>query len=243
MEIIPAIDLLGGRCVQLKQGDYARESVYGEDPPAMALRWRDEGATRLHIVDLDGARAGAPQQVETILTLIAKLVGKVDVQVGGGIRRLADVDRYLESGADRVVLGSAAIKDQETVVNACARYPGRVVVALDARDGKVTAEAWHDVSEVDAIELAEELEAAGARRFLYTDVRRDGMLQGPNLEAIRALVGAVSSPVIASGGVGSLTDVEAVRETGVEGVIVGTALYEGRFALAEAIEKGSLIAQ
>lgn len=240
MEIIPAVDIRGGRCVQLQQGDYGRETTYGEDPVAMARHWRAEGATRLHVVDLDGAKSGRPEQRDLILQLIAAAGDDLPVQVGGGVRRIEDVAGYLDGGAARVILGSAAIKDQETVLNACSRYPGRIVVALDARDGKVTAEAWHEVSEVDAIDLAEELEAAGAPRFLYTDVRRDGMLRGPNLEGLRALVERISAPVIASGGIGTIEHLRATEATGAEACIVGTALYEGAFTLREALASSTI---
>ncbi|HEX5938762.1 MAG TPA: 1-(5-phosphoribosyl)-5-[(5-phosphoribosylamino)methylideneamino]imidazole-4-carboxamide isomerase [Dehalococcoidia bacterium] len=240
MEIIPAIDIRGGRCVQLKQGDYDRQTTYGEDPVAMARYWRDEGATRLHVVDLDGAKAGTTEQREIILHVVAELGADLPVQVGGGVRNLRDVKAYIEGGVQRVILGSAAIKDQETVVKACSQYPGQIIVALDARDGKVTAEAWHETSDVDAIDLAEELEAAGAPRFLYTDVGRDGMLEGPNLEVLRALVQRVSVPVIASGGIGRLEDIAAAEEAGAEGCIVGTALYEGLFTLREAMASSTI---
>jgi phosphoribosylformimino-5-aminoimidazole carboxamide ribotide isomerase len=241
MEVIPAIDIRAGRCVQLQQGDFTRETIYGADPVAMAAHWVSEGATRLHVVDLDGARAGRPEQQELVLELIGGTKDSARIQVGGGLRRLADIDVYIEAGADRVVLGSAAIKDQETVVNACSRYPGRIVVAVDARGGKVTAEAWHEVSEVEATDLAQELEAAGATRFLYTDVGRDGMLRGPNLEGIRQFVERVAAPVIASGGIGSLEHLRAVEEVGAEACIVGTALYERAFTLREAIASSTIV--
>lgn len=239
MEIIPSIDLREGRCVRLVRGDFDRETTYG-DPLAMARRWRDEGAGRLHVVDLDGSRAGEPLQRDLILAIAAEAGGQMAVQVGGGIRRLKDVSAYLDSGIERVVLGSAAIKDQETVLNACARHPGRIIVALDARDGKVTAEAWHEVSEIDAIELAEELAAAGVPRFLYTDIGRDGTLSGPNLPALKAMVDAVDRPLIASGGVGEIADVAAVRATGAEAMIIGKALYEGAFSLRAAMQSSTM---
>ncbi|MEX2237266.1 MAG: 1-(5-phosphoribosyl)-5-[(5-phosphoribosylamino)methylideneamino]imidazole-4-carboxamide isomerase [Dehalococcoidia bacterium] len=235
MEVIPAIDIRGGRCVQLTQGDFQREAHYGDDPLAMAERWIEEGATRLHIVDLDGARAGAPAQREIILRLVDSVGDRARLQVGGGIRTLKDAGAYLDAGVERVILGSAAIKDQATVVNACSRYPGRVIVSIDARRGRVATEAWHETTEVGAVELAEELEAAGVPRFLYTDIERDGMLQGPNVEALKAMVQALSAPVIASGGIGSLDDISAVEAAGAEAVIVGTALYEGRVSLREAL--------
>lgn len=239
MQVIPAIDIRDGRCVRLKQGNYAREKTYGADPVAMARRWQDEGATRLHVVDLDGAKAGRTEQLSLIRELLTA-VAPLPVQVGGGVRRLQDVAAYVEAGADRVILGSSAIKDQETVLNACARYPGQIVVALDAQGGRVTAEAWHEVSEVDAIDLAEELEAAGAPRFLYTDVKRDGMLTGPNLETLRALIDRISAPVIASGGIGTIDHLRATEATGAEACIVGTSLYEGTFTLREAMASSTI---
>jgi phosphoribosylformimino-5-aminoimidazole carboxamide ribotide isomerase len=241
VEVIPSIDIREGRCVRLLRGDFSRETVYGTDPSAMAQRWHEEGASRLHVVDLDGSAAGLPVQRELILKVLSQFSGTdMRVQVAGGIRRAADVAAYLETGADRVVLGSAAIKDQETVLNACARYPGRVVVAIDARDGKVATEGWYETSEVDAIDLALELEAAGVPRFLYTDINRDGTLQGPNCGSLRKLIESIHVPVIASGGVGALEDISNVAATGAEAVILGRALYEEVFSLREARESSTI---
>jgi phosphoribosylformimino-5-aminoimidazole carboxamide ribotide isomerase len=236
VDVIPAVDIRAGRCVRLVRGDFGQETVYSDDPIGVALRWRDEGASRIHVVDLDGAAAGQPLQWELILELITTLGAGAAVQVGGGIRKAADVAAYLDQGADRAILGSAGLKEQETVVNACKRYPGRIVVAVDARDGKVTAEAWHEVSQVDAVELAQELEAAGVPRFLYTDIGRDGTLAGPNVAALGAFIAAMSVPVIASGGVGALNDLESIRATRAEAVIIGRALYEKRFSLQQALQ-------
>lgn len=239
MDLIPSIDLREGRCVRLLNGDFDRETAYG-DPLAMARRWRDEGARRLHVVDLDGSVAGEPRQQELILAIAAEVGSEVAVQVGGGIRRLKDVDGYLEAGIERVVLGSAAIKDQETVLNACARYPGRVIVAIDARQGRATAEGWHETTEISAIELAEELAAAGVPRFLYTDIGVDGTLAGPNIGALNTFIEAAQAPVIASGGVGALSDIARVKDTGAEALIVGKALYEGAFSLRAALESSTM---
>ncbi|MPZ24141.1 MAG: 1-(5-phosphoribosyl)-5-[(5-phosphoribosylamino)methylideneamino]imidazole-4-carboxamide isomerase [Dehalococcoidia bacterium] len=235
MDVIAAIDIRGGRCVRLLQGDYTRETVYADDPVEVARRWAERGAARLHVVDLDGAKSGRPDQQAVVVRLIESVPG-VAVQVGGGIRRLRDAESYIEAGAARIVLGTAAIKEQETVLNACARFPDRVVVAIDARDGMVAAEAWHEVTSVAAVDLAHEIEeSAHATRFLYTDIATDGTLAGPNVTALTAFIRAVSSPVIASGGVGSLADVEKVAATGAEAVVVGKALYEGRLSLEDAV--------
>lgn len=225
--------------MRLLNGDFGRETAYG-DPLAMARRWRDEGASRLHIVDLDGSRAGEPMQRELILTIASEISSQVALQVGGGIRRLKDVQGYLEAGFERVVLGSAAIKDQETVLNACARYPGRVIVAIDARDGRVAAEGWHEITDITAIELAEELAAAGVPRFLYTDIGVDGTLAGPNIAALTTFIEAVEVPIIASGGVGTLADITHVKATGAEALIVGKALYERTFSLRDALESSTM---
>jgi phosphoribosylformimino-5-aminoimidazole carboxamide ribotide isomerase len=237
-ELIPAIDLLEGRCVRLAQGDYARATVYGDEPGAVAARFAAHPLRRLHVVDLDGARSGKPENAAALRAILAA-AGRIPVQVGGGMRSLADVEARLELGVDRIVLGTAALREPELVRTAARRHPGRVAVGIDAREGKVAVQGWLEASDVDARELARRFEDAGVAAIVYTDIARDGMLSGPNLEQTAALAAAVGIPVIASGGVGSEEDVRrscALAGRGVAGVIVGRALYTGAVDLARALE-------
>ena len=234
MEVIPAIDLRDGKAVRLYQGDYARETVFDEDPVRVASRWESEGARRIHVVDLDGAREGSPVQVE-IVRRIADVVS-VPVQSGGGVRTLDDVRQLLDSGVDRVVLGTIAVEDPDLVAEACVRFgPERVVVGIDARDGMVAVRGWRESSTRTSIEVATGLASSGVTRFVHTDIARDGTLEGPNLEAMAAFAGAMDAAVIASGGVSNADDVRALTETGVEGVIIGRALYTGALTLPQAM--------
>ena len=233
MEIIPAIDVLGGRCVRLYQGDYSQETVFAADPVVMARRWEAEGARRLHIVDLDGAREGHTVNSPVICAVMAAV--SIPVQVGGGVRDLATLNRYLQLGVQRVVLGTAAVKDRQLLVGAIAVEPEGVVVAVDARNGIVMTEGWQEASSYDALDLMRELASLGVRRFLYTDISRDGTLTQPNFAAIGQAVNAVPVPIIASGGVGKLADILTLSALGVESVIVGRALYTGDLDLAEAL--------
>jgi phosphoribosylformimino-5-aminoimidazole carboxamide ribotide isomerase len=238
MEIIPAIDIRGGRCVRLDQGDYDRETVFADDPVAVARRWEAAGVKRLHVVDLDGARDGKPQNEDVIRSVIGAV--SVAVQVGGGARDIAVIDRYVKAGADRVAMGTAAVKDQTTLVNAVSLFRERIIVGVDARDGMVATEGWRETSEVGALELVRQLSEFGVERIFYTDISRDGMLGGPNFLAIQEVVehaGGLPSPmaVIASGGVSAVEHVERLRLIGVEGVIIGTALYTGALDIAEAL--------
>jgi phosphoribosylformimino-5-aminoimidazole carboxamide ribotide isomerase len=233
-EVIPAIDLRGGRCVQLAQGDFARATVFGDDPPAMARRWRAAGATRIHVVDLDGSKAGAPVHLP-IIQQIAVAVD-VPVQLGGGIRTLASIEDAFAAGVQRVILGTAALEDPTFLDAALAQFGERIVVGIDARDGRVAVRAWSDVSGTDALDLARSVGARGCQTIVYTDISRDGMLSGPNVEAMRRMVEAVPGvEVIASGGVGKLDDVIALVGTGAVGAILGTSIYTGAVDLAEAI--------
>jgi len=237
-ELIPAIDLLGGRCVRLSQGRYDDATVYGDDPAAVAARFCAHPLRRLHVVDLDGAKAGGPRNGEAIRAVLAA-AGGVPVQVGGGLRSLAHVEERLALGVERAILGTIALRDPALVKEAAARFPGRIAVGIDARDGRVAVEGWLETSETAASELARRFEDAGVAALVYTDIARDGMLTGPNLEQTAALAAAVSIPVIASGGVGSEDDVRrsaALAERGVAGVIVGRALYTGAVDLARALE-------
>ena len=236
MLIIPAIDLKGGKCVRLLRGDMQAETVYGDDPVAMGRRWVDAGARYLHVVDLDGAVSGAPVNTEVIAALCAKL--EIPIEVGGGVRTLERAGTLLAAGADRVIFGTAALEQPEVVAEACKRFQRRIAVGIDARDGKVAVKGWTETSAVTAIDLAKRLEGFGAAWIIYTDIERDGTLQGVNVAQTRALAEAIDIPVIASGGVASLADIEALlpcEEAGVEGVIIGRALYTGAVRLEEAI--------
>ena len=238
MEIIPAVDIRGGRCVRLDQGDYDRETIFADDPVAMARRWEEAGAKRLHVVDLDGARDGKPQNEDVIRRVIEAV--SVAVQVGGGLRDVSAIDRYLTAGADRVAIGTAAVKDQTTLVNAVSRFRGRIIVGVDARDGMVATEGWRETSAVPALDLVAQLSEFGVERIFYTDISRDGMLGGPNFPAIQEVVehaAGLPSPmaVIASGGVSAVEHLERLHLIGVEGAIVGKALYTGALDIAEAL--------
>ncbi len=234
-EIIPAIDIRGGKCVRLLQGDYARETTYGDDPLEMAKRWADEGATRLHIVDLDGARDGVSSNLGVIQSIASAL--KIPVQVGGGIRNFDALDALLDAGVQRGILGTQAAKSPQFAEEAFAIYADAVILGIDARDGKVAVEGWQQTSNVSAVQFAKYMEEAGCLRIIFTDIARDGMLTGPNLEALREMASAVEIPIIASGGVQSASDVAPLREiNGIEGLISGKALYEGATTLRELID-------
>lgn len=235
--IYPAIDLRGGQCVRLYQGDYARETVYG-DPVEAALRWQEQGAQWLHVVDLDGAKEGRPVNVDVIGRIVQSV--SIPVQTGGGLRREEDLELLFERGVQRVILGTAAIENPELVKRALKRYGGRrVAIGLDARDGYVATWGWLNRSRVRTEELARELAAHGAETFIFTDISRDGTLRGPNVAAVRALAETGVGEIIASGGVSRLDDLRALRPLaglGVGGVIVGKALYSGAFTLREALQ-------
>lgn len=233
MQVIPAIDLRGGQCVRLRQGDYAQETVYGADPAAMAQRWVDEGAERIHLVDLDGARDGYPVNVEAVRAILSR-VG-VPCQLGGGVRDESTIAEWLNAGLDRVIIGTQALKQPAWFEEMAQRYPNRLVLGLDARDGRVATEGWLDVSSVEAIDLARQFDHLPLAGLIYTDISRDGMLSGPNVAATAALAQELDTPVIASGGVSQLEDLRRLAQTPVAAAIVGVALYAGRFTLAEAI--------
>lgn len=237
MEVIPAIDLRGGQLVRLEQGDYARETVYEREPAKAAGRFRRAGATRLHVVDLDGARAGMTQN-EAALRAILAAVGEQPVQLGGGIRDLARVEALLGLGLDRVILGTAALEDPALLESAARRFPGRVMLGLDARDGRVATHGWTETTEVTAAELLERFEGVELGGIVYTDIGRDGMLRGPNVEATARLAEQTPVPVIASGGVSCVEDlVELARTRVIAGAIVGRSLYTGDVDLARALEE------
>jgi phosphoribosylformimino-5-aminoimidazole carboxamide ribotide isomerase len=236
MEVIPAIDLLDGRCVRLYQGDYAQSQVFNENPVAVAQGWAEQGATRLHLVDLDGAKVGHPVNREAIAAIVNAL--DIPVQVGGGLRDRQSVADLLSLGVQRVILGTIAVEQPELIQQLCQEFPNQIVVGIDARNGKVATRGWLETSEVEATQLAQQMASFGAAAIIYTDIHRDGTMQGPNHEALRELAEAVEVPVIASGGVSSITDLLALlslETTGVTGAIVGKAIYTGAIDLKEAI--------
>jgi phosphoribosylformimino-5-aminoimidazole carboxamide ribotide isomerase len=240
MEIIPAIDVRGGRCVRLVQGDYARETVFADDPAVVARRWQDAGAQRLHVVDLDGARDGQPVNTAVIQRILASVF--IPLQVGGGLRDLAVVRQYIEMGVERVVLGTAVVKGGPLLSEALAEQGERIAVAVDARDGLVMSEGWRESSTVRAVELIAELAALGVSHIIYTDVSLDGTLAGPNFAAVEGLLGAVRAlepatamAVIYSGGIASTDHLLRLASLGLEGAIVGKALYTGDIDLAQAL--------
>ena len=235
MQVIPAIDLRGGLCVRLRQGDYDRETVFGDDPAATALQWVEGGAGRLHLVDLDGAKDGRPVNVEAVRSILQKV--DVPCQLGGGIRDDQTAVKWLDAGIERVIVGTQALKDPAWFRDLVERHPRRVVLGLDARDGRVATAGWLEVSSVDATELAEQFDDLPLAAVIYTDIARDGMLEGPNLGATEALARRLKTPVIASGGVGTLDDIARLAALPVAACIVGRALYEGRFRLSEARER------
>jgi len=238
-EFIPAIDVLGGRCVQLAQGKYDRATIFDDDPVSVAARFTAHPIRRLHVVDLDGAREGRPCNSEVIRRIVER-AGSVPVELGGGLRTIASIQGALESGVDRAILGTIALRDPELVVEACRRFPGRIAVGIDANAGRVAVEGWLDESETSAIEVARRFEGAGVSAIIYTDIARDGMLGGPNLEETAALARAVSLPVIASGGMSSEEDVRRTASYAggiIAGAIVGTAVYTGAVDIGRVLEK------
>jgi phosphoribosylformimino-5-aminoimidazole carboxamide ribotide isomerase len=235
MQVIPAIDLRGGYCVRLRQGDYAQETIFGEDPAAMAAHWEGDGATRIHLVDLDGARSGKPVNVESVRAILRRV--HVPCQLGGGVRDEATIAAWLDAGVERVIVGTQALKDPAWFRLMAHKYPSQLVLGLDARDGRVATEGWLDVSSVEATALAEQFDDLPLSGVVYTDIAKDGMLAGPNLAATEALARRLKTPVIASGGVSTLEDLAHLAALPVAACIVGRALYEGRFRLSEARER------
>jgi phosphoribosylformimino-5-aminoimidazole carboxamide ribotide isomerase len=247
MLIIPAIDLKDGRCVRLKQGDMNDATVFSEDPAGMAMHWLDQGAARLHVVDLNGATAGKPKNEAGIKAILSAIDGRIPVQLGGGIRDLDTIERYLDLGVSYVIIGTAAVKNPGFLQDACTAFSGHIFVGLDAKDGKVAVEGWSKLTGHDVLDLAKKFEDYGAEAVIYTDIGRDGMLSGVNIEATVKLARALRVPVIASGGLTGLPDIEAlcaVQAEGISGVITGRAIYEGTIdfrqalALAEKLSPG-----
>jgi phosphoribosylformimino-5-aminoimidazole carboxamide ribotide isomerase len=235
--IIPAIDLKDGRCVRLKQGDMASATVFSEDPVAMARHWAAQGAKRLHVVDLNGAIAGKPKNEKVIRQIIAA-AGEMEVELGGGIRDLDTIVSYLDAGVSFVVIGTAAVKNPGFLSDACYAFPGHIIAGLDAKEGKVAVEGWSKLTGHDVVDLAKKFEEYGVEALIYTDIGRDGMMNGVNIEATLKLAQAIKTPIIASGGLNGIPDVEAICARlvpeGVIGAIAGRALYEGKLDLKKA---------
>jgi phosphoribosylformimino-5-aminoimidazole carboxamide ribotide isomerase len=237
MIVIPAIDLKEGNCVRLEQGEMNRDTIFSDNPAEQALKWQEAGAELLHLVDLDGAFAGIPKNKAAIEAIIKAI--RIPAQLGGGIRDIATIEAYLSLGLSRVIIGTAAQRNPELVIEACQKFPGRIVVGIDAKNGMVAVQGWAELTDISAVDLAKKFEDCGVAAIIYTDISRDGMMGGPNLEATRALAEAISIPVIASGGVSSLKDIEnlmAIEASGVTGAITGKAIYTGAINLREAID-------
>ena len=233
MEIIPAIDLKDGKCVRLYQGDYSQETVFSEEPVDVARRWQELGARRLHIVDLDGAARGQLCHASLVEEMARSV--EIPLQLGGGLRRLDVIEQVLELGVERAILGTAAIEDPELIGEVCCKFGKQIIVSIDARDGYIATHGWRDRTTVTAVALVESMASVGVRRFVYTDIARDGTLSEPNFHAIAELVAKSSLPIIASGGISSLEHIKKLARLGVEGAIIGRALYTGDLDLKEAI--------
>jgi len=230
MLLIPAIDLKDGRCVRLKQGDMNDSTTFSENPAAMARRWVDAGARRLHLVDLNGAFAGKPVNESAIRAILAEVGSEIPVQLGGGIRDLDTIERYLDDGLSYIIIGTAAVKNPGFLHDACSAFGGHIIVGLDAKDGKVATDGWSKLTGHEVVDLAKKFQDYGVEGVIYTDIGRDGMLSGINIEATVKLARALTIPVIASGGLGSIADIEALCEVeseGIDGVICGRAIYNG----------------
>jgi phosphoribosylformimino-5-aminoimidazole carboxamide ribotide isomerase len=234
VELIPAIDLLDGKVVRLHQGKYDEVTVYDSDPVSMAKRFEDQGATRLHVVDLEGARRGRPAHVALIRSMLAET--RLQLQIGGGVRTEEVAAQWMDAGAARVVLGTAIVKAPDVARSICSRYPKAVVMALDARDGKVAVEGWQEQSGRDVVELAKEVDGWDIGAILFTNIHKDGTREGPDVEATAGLQACVEATVIASGGIGTLDDLRALAAAGVRSAVCGRALYSGAFTLAEAFD-------
>jgi phosphoribosylformimino-5-aminoimidazole carboxamide ribotide isomerase len=237
MQIWPAIDLRGGKCVRLRQGDYRQETVFGDDPAAMARRWVDAGAAQLHLVDLDGAREGRWVNRAAVAEIVRAV--QIPCQLGGGIREETTIAELLDLGLQRLVVGTRALRDPDWFRVVCRRFPHQLVAGIDARQGRVATDGWTETSHVEARDVARQFAAEPIAAIVYTDIAKDGMMEGPNVEAMAEMVASVSVPVIASGGVTTAEDVRRLVQTGVAGCIIGRALYEGSLTMEEALAAAS----
>ncbi|MGA0570179.1 1-(5-phosphoribosyl)-5-[(5-phosphoribosylamino)methylideneamino]imidazole-4-carboxamide isomerase [Variovorax sp. VNK109] len=240
MLLIPAIDLKDGHCVRLKQGDMEQATTFSEDPSEMALNWVNQGARRLHLVDLNGAFAGKPQNFAAIKSILAAVGNDIPVQLGGGIRDLDTIEKYIDGGISYVIIGTAAVKNPGFLKDACSAFGGHIIVGLDAKDGKVATDGWSKLTGHEVVDLAKKFEDYGVESVIYTDIGRDGMLSGINIEATVRLAQSLSIPVIASGGLSGIADIEklcAVEGDGIEGVICGRAIYSGDLDFAKAQDR------
>ena len=235
MEIIPAVDIRGGKCVRLYQGDYSQQIIFHDDPVAAALTWRTQGARWLHIVDLDGAASGEPRNIEIVKQIIRQ--SGLLVEFGGGVRREEMAEKLLGQGVSRLILGTVAIENKELIKSLCRRFGEAIAVSLDARDGKVAIRGWQKDTAVEVSRLSQEMIDIGVKRFIYTDIRKDGTLTEPNFEMIERLLAQTGVPIIAAGGISRLEHLQRLKELGVEGAIIGKALYTGDIDLREAISK------
>lgn len=236
MIVIPAVDIKGGKCVRLEQGLMNKETIFSDHPEEMALQWERKGAERLHLVDLDGAVHGKPINKKAIKKVVDKV--SIPVQLGGGIRELDTIDEYINLGIDRIIIGTAAYKDPDLVKVACKRYPGKIIVAIDSRDNYISVEGWTEPTNIICVDMAKRFEDIGVAAIIYTDISRDGMKKGLNLDAIRRFATNINVPTIAAGGISLLRDIEdmlELEEDGVSGMIIGRALYDGSIRLEEAI--------
>jgi len=236
MKIIPAIDIQNGNCVRLRQGDFAQETIFDKNPLNIAQKWTEEGAERLHLVDLDGARLGSPINLD-IISSICKKFPNIPIQIGGGIRDLKTAENYLLAGATYIIIGTKAVEEPKFVKELCKKFPGNIIVGVDAKNGEVATDGWESVSDKNAIELSKEFENIGVSEIVYTDIEKDGMMKGLNMDATLNLAKSVNIPIIASGGVSCLDDIRKMKpyiNSGISGIIIGRALYEKTITIKEA---------
>lgn len=238
MKIYPAIDIIDGKCVRLSQGDYARHTIYAENPVEVALGFEQQGAEFVHVVDLDGAKLGSSQNIALVSSMVSQLA--IPLQLGGGIRSIAQIEAVISKGIKRVILGTAAVKDPDFVKEALKSYPEHVVIGIDARDGWVAIEGWFEITNLKASEFAKKMEHMGAKRIIFTDIAQDGMLQGPNLKSVEAMVKAVGIEIVVAGGISGIQDVKNCKGVGAAGVVIGKALYTGAIRLSEALEAAKM---
>ena len=236
MKIIPAIDIQNGNCVRLKQGDFQKETIFHSSPLDMAQKWVNDGAERLHLVDLDGARLGSPININ-VVSSICKKFPNIPIQIGGGIRNFETAERYLKAGANFIIIGTKAVKEPDFIKQLCMKFPGKIIVGIDAKNSEVATEGWKSISSKNALSLAKEFEEYGVSEIIYTDIEKDGMMKGLNIEATINLASNISIPVIASGGVSCLEDIQEISlygKLGITGIIIGRALYEKKFNIRDA---------